>query len=131
MTRPPWKRKRRRRAVRPTGTGAVRPLVADGPDAPLDGLDERTFQAHVKAGLEQRGYHVFEFPYMVWTLAGWPDLTFFHPSRPGTLYVWELKTQTGALSSAQGPVLAHMQTVAGIDARLVRPLDWQQLKERM
>ena len=113
--------------------GAVEGLGGTGShDAVLRRLTERQFQAMVRAGLEQRGYVVFVFPTMKLTRAGWPDLTFWHPDRPGRLYVWELKRQCDSrVRPEQARVIAFLQTIPGIDAQIVRPLDWDGLKDSL
>lgn len=95
----------------------------------LSRLTERQFQAIVRTGLEQRGYLVYVFPEMRLTRAGWPDLAFWHPKRPGLFWYWELKRQNGVVSSEQQRLVDHLVTVPGIDARIVRPADWLVLKE--
>lgn len=98
----------------------------------LYALSERQFQAIVKAELERRGYVVMAIPDMRKTVAGWPDLTFWHPELPGSpLHCWELKTMTGKATLKQRATLAWLRAVAGIDARIVRPSDWEHLRDEI
>lgn len=97
----------------------------------LEGMLERDFQRSVKKVLEDMGFVVWTFPQMKMTVAGVPDLTFWHPQRPGRLYCWELKTEHGPIRPAQKVALAHLQTVAGIDARIVRPSQWEELRDAL
>ena len=97
----------------------------------LDALTEAQFQRMVRAYLAACGYVVWTFPIMKRTTAGVPDLTFFHPGRPGRLYCWELKRQRGRVRPEQAVAIAHLSTVPGIDARIVRPADWPALREEL
>lgn len=95
----------------------------------LAGMLEREFQKSVRSTLESMGFVVWVFPQMKLTVAGVPDLTFWHPNRPGRLHCWELKTEAGRVRPAQRAALDHLQTVPGIDARIVRPSDWPDLRD--
>ena len=59
------------------------------------------------------------------SIAGWPDLTLFHPSH-GIRFV-ELKSDTGVVASAQSKVLAALEA-AGCDADIWRPRDWSHIE---
>lgn len=111
---------RRTRKITPTANPA------------LSALTEAQFQRIVRAHLERRGYVVWVFPIMKRTMAGVPDLTFWHPSRPGVLHAWELKRETRyVVSPAQAAAIAHLATVPGIDARIVKPSDWPALRDEL
>ena len=90
-------------------------------------MAEREFQKHVVDSLKARGFVVWVFPIMKRTVAGVPDLTFWHPQRPGRLYCWELKTEHGRIRPEQIVALAHLSTGPGIDARIVKPSEWPAL----
>lgn len=95
-------------------------------------MTEARFQAIVRAYLRHRGYTVWVFPIMKRTMAGVPDLTFWHPFRPGVLHCWELKRERRyVVSPAQAHALEHLATVPGIDARIVRPSDWPRLRDAL
>lgn len=98
----------------------------------LVSLTEAQFQRMVRAELDRWGFKVWVFPIMKRTLAGVPDLTFFHAGLPGRLWAWELKRQNRAvISPAQQVAIAHLATVPGIDARIVRPTDWPDLRDAL
>jgi hypothetical protein len=99
------------------------------PSPAILGLSERQFQALVVSSLRCRGFVVVIVPDMRKTQAGWPDLVFWHPARPGRLFCWELKTMRGRPTTKQHAALAHLQTVSGVDARLVRPSLWPALRD--
>lgn len=98
------------------------------PLAVLAAMSERAFQAHVRTGLEARGWLVFAIPDMRRTRAGWPDLIAVHPTyAPGghaSLLAWELKTEKGRVRPDQERVLQALARIDGIDVRVVRPQDW-------
>lgn len=95
-------------------------------------LSERQFQAYVRAALESRGFTVWAFPNMRLTTAGVPDLTFWHPARPGRVYAWELKRERDyRVTPKQAAALTHLRTVDGIDARIVRPSEWPALRDAL
>lgn len=54
------------------------------------------------------------------SVVGWPDLALW---RPGQFLLVELKTDRGQLSNEQAVVVASLR-VAGVDARVWRPSDW-------
>jgi hypothetical protein len=58
------------------------------------------------------------------SIDGWPDLTLW---RPGQFLMAELKTDTGPVSDEQLDVL-HSLHAAGVDARLWRPRDWDEVQ---
>lgn len=97
----------------------------------LSRLSEREFQRIVRGVLESLGFVVWVVPNMKLTTAGLPDLLFWHPGRPGVLHAWELKTLTGTPTPKQRAALAHLATVPGVDARIVRPPDWPALRDHV
>ncbi len=92
-------------------------------------LSEAQFQRIVRAELTRQGFVVWVFPIMKRTMAGVPDLTFWHPDRPGVLHAWELKRERGRIRPEQAVAIAHLATVPGIDARIVRPSEWEALRD--
>jgi hypothetical protein len=63
-----------------------------------------------------------------WTTAtstvGWPDLTLW---RPGQFLMVEVKSATGKVTAEQLDVL-HSLHAAGVDARIWRPRDWDEVQ---
>lgn len=108
------------------------PNDPDGVSPALMALSERQFQAMLVAGLRERGWTVWVVPNMKLTTAGLPDVLAWHPSRPGVLHAWELKRERDyRVTPAQRAALAHLETVPGIDARIVRPSQWEALRDGM
>lgn len=95
------------------------------------GMSERVLQAHIRGFLQERGFVVVVVPDMRKTVAGWPDLCFWHPDRPGRLYCWELKREGRYPTARQRAALEHLATVPGVDARIVRPSNWPILRDRL
>lgn len=95
----------------------------------LRGLTERQLQALVRGALERAGFVVWVVPNMRLTTAGLPDLVFWHPDMTGRLFAWELKTETGRPTPNQRAAIDHLSTVPGIDARIVRPSQWEALRD--
>src|SRR5690348_10417933 len=97
------------RAAKPT-TDA--PTALAGPlRAVYDAMPERELQRTIRAYLTRRRFVVWVVPMMKRTRAGLPDLTFWHPARPGLLWCWELKAQRGRVRTEQVAALAHLATV--------------------
>jgi hypothetical protein len=112
------------------GDVSTDPKTADGPVSPVFAhMSERQLQAMIRAGLERRNYKILVIPDMRKSRAGWPDLVFWHPARPGRLWCWEAKTAKGRIRPEQQDVIDHLKTVPGIDARIVRPQDWPALRD--
>lgn len=107
------------------------PVVSEALRAVWDGMSERELQRAIRAYLDGRGFVVWVVPMMKQTRAGLPDLTFWHPERPGLLWCWELKTQRGRVRPEQLAALTHLATVPGVDARIVRPSDWDSLRDML
>lgn len=98
----------------------------------LDAMPEATFQReHVVGGLRARRWIVWTVPRMHMTSAGLPDVLAWHPRWPGLLIAWELKRSDGREKPSQSRALAHLRTVPGVDARVVRPRDWPALRDAL
>lgn len=93
-------------------------------------VSERQFQQVVRKALEDRGFTCWVVPNMKLTVAGLPDILAWHPRLPGLLLALELKRERDArITPAQRAALAHLETVPGIDARILRPSGWRRLLE--
>lgn len=57
---------------------------------------------------------------------GWPDLIAVHPLHPGRVLAWELKDRTGRVSPDQEAWLDALRGPAEVDARIVRPADYDE-----
>ncbi len=106
--------------------------VALPPVSPvLRALSERDFQKQVVEGLTQRGWVVWVVPDMRKTRRGLPDILAIHFQKPGRLLAYELKAERTRIRPEQTLAIAHLSTVPGIDARIVRPSDWAQLSREV
>lgn len=93
-------------------------------------LTERQFQALLVEGLRQRLFTVWMVPNMRLTTAGLPDVLAWTPRLPGLLFCFELKREHDArVTPAQRAALAHLASVEGIVARIVRPSEWPNLRD--
>lgn len=122
------------RSVLIQGTGqriAVEPRQQFGSiDDVLNRMAEAEFQAaHVVKVLRDHGWIVTTVPDMRRTEAGWPDVVAWRPNLPGLLLAWELKVKGRRPRPAQRRTLEHLRTVPGVDARVVEPKDWPQLRD--
>lgn len=86
-------------------------------------LSEREFQSYVLEALHRRGWLTFVIPDMRRTNAGWPDVVAIHTGRP-VLLAWELKAEKTRVTPIQRAVITVMQSIAGVDARIIRPSHW-------
>lgn len=86
-------------------------------------MSERELQRHVREGLEDRGFVVWHVVDSRLVASGLPDIIAYSAALPERVLLWELKTGRGRLRAAQVRALAHLRTVPGIDARIVRPAD--------
>lgn len=91
-------------------------------------IREKAFQAIVVASLRSRAWRVWVVPDMRRTTAGLPDLVCVHPDIPIALF-WECKTQRGRVRPEQVTALRALAAVPGIDARIVRPAGWRELRD--
>ena len=94
----------------------------------LAGMSEKRFQALVVSSLRCRGWTVWTVPNMRQTTAGLPDLLCLHDDIPRVL-AWELKAVRTRVTPRQAAVIARLARVPGIDARIVRPADWVELRQ--
>jgi hypothetical protein len=98
----------------------------------LGSLTEKQFQRTVVEGLKQRGYLVWIVPDMRKTLAGLPDVIAVHPTRvPRRVLFYELKTMRGRVRPEQTQAITALSDVYGVDARVVRPIDWPGILEEL
>ena len=120
----------RRRRPRPaTETGAPKTATPRARKPKAARVEtEKAFQRRVEANLRALGWWVFSIPdSRRATARGLPDVLALHPKRR-VLLAWEFKRQAGRTRPEQIAVL-HMLTCAErIDARIVRPADWDALQ---
>lgn len=87
-------------------------------------MRERDFQAMV----EQAAGYLGWMTYHVWdsrrSNPGWPDLVLLKGNR---MLIWELKTERGRVRPEQDVWIAALNQVPGVEARIVRPSEWDDL----
>lgn len=90
-------------------------------------MTEEELWIGVRDALELGGWHYWHArrsDLALWEgYPGWPDVT---AVKAGRLLVLELKTATGLVSEPQGWWIAALRS-AGVDARVVRPADYDAL----
>lgn len=107
------------------------PTAPDALTTIYGAMREAELQRSIRTYLKEHGFTVWVFPIMKRTIAGVPDLTFWHADRPGLLWYWELKRSKGKIRPEQQSALDHLATVPGVDARIVRPEDWPALRDEL
>lgn len=90
-------------------------------------MSERAFQWRVVALARQLGWVEFHQFDSRRSREGWPDLVLIR--RPRILFL-ELKSESGKATEPQLETLAALQD-CGLDARLVRPSDWEAIQETL
>ncbi len=118
-----------------TKQGAILSVV--GPGVPLQdtraateplsaiwaAMSEREFQTHVEQALRDRGWMVFHVRDSRLMAAGLPDVLAVAPGRRMLLY--ELKRERRfRIRPAQAAVIAALAGNPGVDARIIRPSEW-------
>lgn len=93
-------------------------------------LSEREFQRIVVDGLKLRGWTVWHVPNMRQTTAGLPDLFCIHANHPIAL-LWELKAEKTRVTATQQDVIKTLMAVPGVDARILRPSGWDQMRDAL
>jgi hypothetical protein len=101
----------------------------DARSAVLGAMSEREFQRAVVEGLEQRGYVVFHVVDSRLMRAGLPDIIAI---KPGLVLLWELKREHGGrIRPEQQRVIDCLPAGSTVDARIVRPSDWDRVQEAL
>lgn len=89
-------------------------------------MSEAVFQAQVKELAQLFRWHVYHTHRSQYSEAGFPDLICV---RDGVIVALELKTETGKVTAEQTTWLAELGEVPGVTARLIRPSDFDDVKE--
>ena len=87
-------------------------------------VTEASWQAQVVAAAEVYDWYIYHNPDSRRSTAGFPDLVLIRP--PRVLFM-ELKRQTGRLSPIQREVIAALEACPGVEVRVARPSDWEQV----
>jgi VRR-NUC domain len=91
---------------------------------PKDTELEKDFQERVCQLAVLLGWRIYSIPdSRRATVAGWPDLTMWHPKR-GAFLMAELKRETGRLSEAQKVVIDELRA-CGVNVHVWRPSDFE------
>lgn len=91
-------------------------------------LSEAAFQAQVKELAQLFRWDVYHTHRSQFSEAGFPDLVCV---RDGVMLALELKTETGKVTTDQTRWLGALDKVPGVTALLVRPSDFDDLKDRL
>lgn len=87
------------------------------------GQSEARFQAQVVRLARLNGFLVYHTRDARGSNPGFPDLTLVRANPPRLVFL-ELKTATGRVRPEQQQWIDTLAAVPGIDARIVRPSDW-------
>jgi hypothetical protein len=93
-------------------------------------MAEHVWQAAVMRLLKDAGYLAFHVHDSRRSPSGWPDVAAIKPTG-GTLYLCELKTDTGQLTAAQAAWLEALGQCTGVVAEIWRPAMLQEICERL
>lgn len=93
----------------------------------LPKLNEKQFQAQVVEAARLYGWWVYHTYDARKSEPGFPDLVLI---RPPELLFWELKTDSGKLTTAQTAVLQKL-IACGERAEVMRPSDWSRIEQRL
>ena len=105
-----------------------RRFLRHGPGVPLT---EDAWQSAVIRLFKQHGYdHVYHTHDSRRSPSGWPDVAAIKPTG-GTLYLCELKTDTGIVSQAQAAWLEALGGCTGVVADIWRPSMLSEVVERL
>lgn len=94
----------------------------------MPGITERDFQVQVEQLARISQWFVHKTWLSMRSPDGWPDLFLLRGERA---IVWEIKTEKGRATPAQMDWLAALDKVPGIEARIVKPSDWQYVVETL
>lgn len=94
-------------------------------------ISEKRFQGQLEAALRLAGYWVFSIPdSRKATARGLPDVLALHPTKR-VLLALECKAERTKVRPEQTVVLAMLAAVERIDARIVRPADWESIEKEL
>lgn len=89
---------------------------------------EAEFQGAIVALALRCGWKVYHTRFSWGSAPGFPDLVLV---RRGEMVAWEVKAAKGVVSDDQAAWLGLLGAVPGIEARAVRPSDWDWVAERL
>ena len=87
-------------------------------------MSERELSKQIVAAARDNNWLCYHTFLSKWSKPGFPDLCMV---RDGKLLFWELKSDVGKVSEAQTEWLAELAAVPGVDARVVRPSDLEEV----
>lgn len=93
-------------------------------------VSEGVWQATIMRVLKDAGYLAFHVHDSRRSPSGWPDVAAIKPAG-GTLYVCELKTDTGQVTPAQAAWLEALAGCTGVVSDIWRPADMPSIIERL
>ena len=89
-----------------------------------EAISEKDFLATIIKACKLKHLYYYHPYHSDKSVEGWPDIAFI---LNGVLHLWELKKQKGIVSQSQQDWIDELQTCAGVDARIVRPSDWDDI----
>ena len=101
-----------------------------GQPDPLPALTEAVWQATIMRVAKEAGYLAFHVHDSRKSPSGWPDVAAIKPTG-GTLYLCELKTETGIVSQAQAAWLEALAGCTGVVAEVWRPSALEEIVQRL
>ena len=101
-----------------------------GQPDPLPALTEAVWQAAVLRVLTEAGFMVYHTHDSRHSPSGWPDVAAIKPTG-GTLYLCELKTDTGQLTLAQQAWLEALGQCSGVVAEVWKPQDVEAICQKL
>lgn len=104
--------------------------VRRGQPDPLPAITEAVWQATIMRLLKDAGYMTFHVHDSRRSPSGWPDVAAIKPAG-GTLYLCELKTETGQVTPAQQAWLEALAGCTGVVAECWRPAMLQEIVETL
>ena len=93
-------------------------------------ISEGVWQATIMRVLKDAGYLAFHVHDSRRSPSGWPDVAAIKPTG-GTLYLCELKTETGIVSQAQQAWLTALAGCTGVVAEVWKPAMLQEIAARL
>ena len=104
--------------------------VRRGQPDPLPALTEAVWQGTIMRVLKDAGFMTYHTHDSRRSPSGWPDVAAIKPTG-GTLYLCELKTETGIVSQAQAAWLEALGGCTGVVAEVWRPSMLQEVVDKL
>ena len=90
----------------------------------LPAMTEKELSKQIVAAAKECGWLTYHTFLSKWSKPGFPDLCMVRNDR---LLFWELKSAVGKVSESQAEWIEALSAVPGVDARVVRPGDLEEV----